>query len=730
MMTGVGMLLGTAAYMSPEQARGKTVDKRSDIWAFGSVLYEVLTGTRAFAGDDVSDTLAFILTKEPDWTALPANTPFSIKKLLRRCLEKDRKRRLADIADVRFEIEEGLTAPAAERSSVTPSTTVTAWARGSRRAVMAASIIAGALAVGGATTWFATRQVPQTPFVTRLTISPPGASGLTINGTDRDLAITPDGSRVVYVGNNGTQLFVRALDALEPVAIFKGAPRGPFVSPDGQWVGFVDNNTVMKKVAITGGPAVTLSSTDSSTPRGAAWSQDDTIVYATANATTGLQRVPAVGGSPSVLTRPDRTQGEQDHLWPEMLPGGSAVLFTITAQTGGPDASQVGLLNLQTGTRKVLVRGGSHAHYVPGGYLVYAAAGVLRVVGLDLERLEVRGTPVPVVAEVAMTAQGGVDAVVAANGTLAYVSGGAAGVTRRLVWVNRQGQETPIPAPPRTYVYPRLAPDNSSVMLYMQDQDSDIWLWSLARTTLTRVTFDPSIEAYPVWTPDGRGVIFSSERSGTRNLFWQAADGTGAVERLTESLNQQNALSVCPDGACLIFLEAASKTGDDIMQLRLDSTRRVTPLIQTPFSERNAVISPDGRWIAYEANSSGQSEVYVRPYPDVNGGQWLVSTGGGTRPLWSPNSQELFYVAPSGAIWGVGVERTQSWAATAPTTVLKAGYVTSLGGNPGRTYDISADGQRFLMIKSGDASDPTTPPANLIVVQNWTEELKRLVPAE
>jgi serine/threonine-protein kinase len=325
-----------------------------------------------------------------------------------------------------------------------------------------------------------------------------------------------------------------------------------------------------------------------------------------------------------------------------------------------------------------------------------------------------------------MTAQGGVDAVVAANGTLAYVSGGA-GATRRLVWVNRQGQETPISAPPRTYVYPHLAPDNSGVMLYVQDQEADIWLWSLARTTLTRVTFDPNVDAYPVWTPDGRRLIFSSERSGVRNLFWQAADGSGAVERLTESLNIQNALSVSPDGTRLIFLEGSSKTGDDIMQVLLDGTRRTTPLIQTAFSERNAVVSPDGRWIAYEANNSGQFEIYARAFPDVNGGQWQVSTGGGTRPLWSRNGRELFYVAPSGAVMGVGVERTQSWAATPPTMVVKEGYVTSLGGNPGRTYDISADGQRFLMIKS-DASDPATPAPNLIVVQNWTEELKRLVP--
>ena len=380
------------------------------------------------------------------------------------------------------------------------------------------------------------------------TITPSGTAALTINGSDRDLAITPDGSRVVYVGNRGTQLFVRALDALEPVAVFTGAPRGPFVSPDGQWIGFVDGSAVLKKVAVTGGPAVTLATLDGNAPRGATWGPDDTIIVATSNATTGLQRVAAAGGPTTVLTRPDRAQGEADHLWPELLPGGRAVLFTITAVTGGLDAAQVAVLDLQTGTRTVLVRGGSHAHYVPSGHLVYAAAGTLRAVPFDLARLETRGTPVPVVPEVVTTACGGVDAVVAGDGTLAYVSGGGvagANAPRTLVWVDRQGRETPIPAPPRAYVYPRLSPDGTRVAVYAIDQENDIWVWDLGRTTLTRATFDPGTDDYPVWTPDGRRVIFSSERAGARNLFWQAADGTGAVERLTESPNDAESRRPC-----------------------------------------------------------------------------------------------------------------------------------------------------------------------------------------
>ena len=290
---------------------------------------------------------------------------------------------------------------------------------------MAAALLAVARVVGAAV-WVATRPAAPVRLVSRVCrLASSGAAALTISGIDRDLAITPDGSRIVYVGNSGTQLFVRALDALEPVAVFTGAPRGPFVSPDGQWIGFVDGTTLLKKVAMTGGPAVTLATLDGA-PRGATWGPDDTIIFATSNATTGLQRVAAAGGPTTVLTRPDRAQGEADHLWPELLPGGRAVLFTITALTGGLDAAQVAVLDLQTGTRKILVRGGSHAHYVPSGHLVYAAAGTLRAVAFDLARLETRGTPVPVVPDVVTTTDGGVDAVVAGDGTLAYVSGGVA----------------------------------------------------------------------------------------------------------------------------------------------------------------------------------------------------------------------------------------------------------------------------------------------------------------
>jgi len=293
------------------------------------------------------------------------------------------------------------------------------------------------------------------------------------------------------------------------------------------------------------------------------------------------------------------------------------------------------------------------------------------------------------------------------------------------VWVDRRGQETPLAAPPRPYVYPRLSPDGGRLALFISDKELDVWLWNLSRPTLTRVTADPGLDIYPVWTPDGRQLIVSSEREGGRNLFSQAADGSDAGVRLTRSPNTQFPTSVSPDGTRLVFTEIATATGaGDVMQLRLDGTRAVTPLVQTPFSERNGEVSPDGRWLAYDANDSDRFEIYVRPFPDVTKGVWPVSTDGGTRPLWARNSHELFYLTNTGAVMRVGVVGGPTWAATTPTKLFDGGY-GSAPFHSGRTYDVSPDGQRFLMVKDGDAQ---ATPASMVVVLNWTEELKRPAP--
>ena len=720
--TRVGVLLGTAAYMSPEQARGQPIDKRTDVWAFACVLYEMLTGQAAFPGTDISEVLAAVIKSEPAWSALPTATPWKLQALLRRCLQKAPRQRLHDIADARLEIDETLAAPASEPGEIVRVVLPSTW----RRVATHVSTALVGTVVGGALVWLTFPVLP--PFaVSRFNITPPSAAVLTISGSDRDLAITRDGTHVVYAGVNGSALFVRALDQLEATPLTGlGAPRGPFLSPDGQWIGFSDGGTALKKVALNGGPAVLLVRRAPGI-RGASWGPENVIVFATDDPATGLQRIPAEGGSPSLLTRPNRAAGEADHLWPEFLPDGRAVLFTITATTGSPDDASVAVLDLRSGAQTTLIRGGRHAQYVRSGHLVYGVAGSLRAIPFDLTNRTVIGGPVPVVPEVVTSLDGVTNAAVADNGTLVYVPGATVGPERTLVWVDRQGREEPLKAPIRAYQYPRLSPDGRRVALDMRDQERDVWTWDFIRETPTRVTFDPGLDEFPVWTPDSQRLVFSSSRAGVWNLFRQTADGTGAIERLSETANAQAPSAISPDGTRLVFVEQFPETGLDLMMLRLDQQPNVEPLVRTTFDESNADISPDGRWLAYQSNASGSNEVYVRPFPDVNDGQWLVSSGGGQQPLWARRGDELFYLAPSGAVVAVKIERARRFTAGTVTKLFEGRYF--LGGF-GRNYDVSLDGRRFLMIKPGGGSGQAVASPTFIVVQNWAEELKRLVPTK
>ena len=732
MMTGVGVLLGTAAYMSPEQAKGREADKRSDIWAFGCVLYEMLARKRPFEGEDVSDTLANVLKIDPDWSALPSETPPAIRTLLQSCLVKDRRRRVADISTVLFVLDKGASLGPPAGTVSRPQPRRLSWRR--IAALTAVALVVAVVAT--ALTWFATRPLP--PRVSRLTIATSGPTALHIDPTNRDLAITPDGTRVVYVGNRGTQLFVRALNAVEPVAVFTGAAAlGTFVSPDGEWIGFSEgggSRPSLKKVAMTGGSAVQLAALDGAI-RGATWGTDDAIIIATANPTTGLQRIAPGAGSATVFTKPDRAQGEADHLWPELLPGGRAVLLTITAITGRLDGAQVVVLDLATGTRTVVVRGGSHAHYVASGHLVYAAAGTLRAVPFDLATLKTRGTAVTVVPNVVTTLSGGVNAVVSGDGTLVYLPGTVQSEERSLVWVDRRSHEEPLNAPARAYVYPRLSPDGTRVAVEVRDQDWDIWIANLVSSTFTRFSLTPGPDRLPVWTPDGSRIVWTSGAGGTATLYWQAADRSGSVERLIESPNPQYPSAFSRDGTRLVIREDAESR--DLMVVVMDEApRRVQPLIATQFVETSAEISPDGRLIAYASDETGKDEIYVRPFPDVTAWHRPVSTGGGAKPRWARNGRELFYLVPSGggtAVMSAPIERSATFAAGTPKKVLEGPYFFgSIGsGNTAfRTYDVSLDDQRFLMVKNPEGAELAAALTNITVIQNWTEELKRLVPTK
>jgi len=502
-----------------------------------------------------------------------------------------------------------------------------------------------------------------------------------------------------------------------PVRGTEGA-RSPFFSPDGEWLGFWAEGQ-LKKVAIRGGAAVTLC--DAQNPWGARWGADDTIVFGQSG--TGILRVSANGGTPEVLIPLDTTE-EVGH-GAQVLPGDKTVLLTLGDGSNWDDA-QIVVHSLETGERKVLIEGGRDARYLPTGHLVYVLEGTLWAVPFDADELEVTGGPIPM-AEDVMTAgsrTGAAHFSVSDTGALVYVSGSDL-QSRTLVWVDRDGREESLSAEPRAYIYPRISPDGDRVAVPVEDQDYDIWIWDFARETLTRLTFAPGEDTYPVWTPDGRRVAFASERDGTANLYWKAADGTGAVERLTESENRQYPYAFTPDTKQLVFLEV-DEQGLDLGVISLEGSSE--PLLATEFNERNGEISPDGRWLAYESDESGQPEIYVRPFPSVDEGKWQVSTGGGRRPLWAPDGRELFYLASSGTrLMAVGVRTEPSFAPGNAEVVFEGSFFAPPGA-PGRTYDIAPDGERFLMIK--DSGSDETSSTEFILVQNWFEELKRLVPTD
>ena len=727
--TAAGVILGTAAYMAPEQARGRAVDKRADIWAFGCVLFEMLTGSRAFQGDDITDTIVAVVSKEPEWKALPASAS-GVRSLLGRCLKKDRRQRLQAIGDARIQIDELI-------SGTSEDVLATRAAIPSRRATPGAiAALAVGAAIAAVATWALTKPAPPAPQqLSRFEIVPPPAQSLN-TGSDRDIAISPDGRHIVYRSgagggaSGGAQLIVRTIDRVG-VQTLSGIAnaRQPFFSSDSQWIGFFEGGT-LKKMSITGGAAIPICETPALS-RGASWGDHNSIVFGTTDASSGLFEVSAGGGEPNQLTWPDKAKGETNHWYPSVLPDGRGVLFTITARNAAATA-QVAVLDSRTGKHKTLTRG-SQAEYVEGGHLLYSVTGTLHAVRFDLERLELLGDPMPVVDGVWTAGGGAANYGVSRAGTLVYVPAAAAGTPtlRSLVWVDRTGLETPIPSPPRAYEAPHLSPDGTRVALTIgEPDDSDIYIWDLAREgPLRRLTFDPGIDASPVWTPNGQRIVFRSGGEGlAENLFTRAADGSGTAERLTTSQNFQTPSFITPDGADIVGYEMSAKTAFDIMWFPLKGAAS-RPLIRTMSIESNPELSADGRYIAYQSNESGRYEIYVRRFPEVDaGGRWQASSGGGTRPVWARNGQELFYLDLENTLTAVPVQTSGgTFAFGRPAKVLDTAYAEALVSS--RPYDVSADGQRFLMIKENLTADRAAPPGGFVVVLNWFEEMKAKLPA-
>ncbi len=711
--TQAGIILGTAAYMSPEQAKGHVVDRRADIWAFGAVLYEMLTGQQAFKGGDLSEIMAAVIMKDVDLDILPSIAPKSIRRLIARCLARDTRQRLQHIGDARLVIEDYLAGPTEDTSEETISSVATQPLGRS----LVPWTVAGVLAIALIAVLVVTPQPAPQP-LTRMAMVLPSDQQLSSPGRHQ-VAFSPDGQHLVYVAND--QLYLRAMEQLEATPIrgtTEGGGRNPFFSPDGQWVGFWAGDG-LKKVAITGGVPVTLCG--AANPWGASWGADDRIVFG--QGTEGIFQVSANGGEKGLLIRVD-SENESAH-GPQILPGGDAVLFTLSSRSGSWDNAQIMVQSLKTGERKVLVNGGTDARYVPTGHLVYVQERTLLAMPFDVVRLEVTGGRVPIVEDVGQARAnltGAAQFTFSDLGALVYVSDSTSGMNRTLVWVDREGNEEPLAAETRSYSRPGLSPDGEQLAVTASDRgNTDVWIYDLRRNTSNRLTFDPGIDDSPVWMPDGRRVVFESSREGG-GVYWKAADGTGQVQPLTTSPLRQIPYSVSPDGKYLILMVQNPETGFDVEVLSMEGESTTKPIIQTEFGDYCPAVSPDGRWIAYHSDASGQPEVYVRPFPNVEDGRWLISSGGGNYPVWAPTGKELFYTSFD-RLMAVRIE-TEPFLAGNPEILFTGNYFSPIG----RNYDIHPEGQKFLMMREVEQTGGTR--QELIVVQNWFEELKRLVPTE
>jgi hypothetical protein len=711
--TREGAIFGTAAYMSPEQARGKAVDKRTDIWAFGCVLYELLTGKDAFRGETVSDTIAAVLEREPDWQVLPPETPAKIRDLLRRCLQKDCQHRLRDIGDARIEVEEALAAPAMTEPSAAAKGIGLRW-QGALLWGLSFLLLA---VVTGLAIWNL-KPTPPRP-VSRFTITLPPEQQLAGLENGPAVALSPDGTQLAYAARQGAtqQLYLRAMDGLEakPIPGTEGVVN-PFFSPDGQWVGFFAGGK-LKKVSVSGGTALTLG--DAPSPHGASWGNHGMIAFAPENVSV-LQQVPDVGGVRQPLTRFEK--GEVLQRWPEFLPGGKAVLFAAGTNALNFSNAQVAVQSVGTGQRRNLIQGATHPLYAPPGHLVYAQGGSLMAVPFDPQRLTATGVAVPVVEGVLQSpVSGAAQYSFSATGSLVYVPGGVQSAPSRLAWVSRNGAEQPLAAPAHAYRGPRLSPDGRRVAVSIVEQETQMWLYDLARDTLTRFTFEGHANYSLAWTPDGKRIALNSNKEGPLNLFWQLADGSGSLERLTTNENTHAPVSWSPDGQLLAFFEVNPTTGYDIWVLRLGD-RKAQPFLRTPFNESVPQFSPDGRWLAYLSDESGRYEIYVQPYPGP-GAKWQISTEGGTEPLWNRSGRELFY-RNGDKMMAVDIATQPGFTAGKPRMLFEGQYLPTPATFP--NYDVAPDGQRFLMLKPSEQT--ASAPTQINVVLNWTEELKRLVP--
>ena len=743
--TQMGMVIGTAAYMAPEQASGKVVDKRADIWAFGVVLYEMLTGRRPFVGDDVSKTLAHVIAIDPDWSALPKNVPPVLGSFLRGCLEKEPRERVRDIGDVRLAVKGAFDTelPQTFASRVVPPLRV--WQR--PLPLFGAGLVL--IVVSGLTVWNAAQPDRLLPPASRLSIALPQGIVRMWGSPGSSLALSPDGTRLVYVGNTsepaeGVGLNVRSLNDRTVRRLpgtgsstYPGMPQQPFFSPNGQWVGFFTGQGELRKVAIDGGDPVTLlDNIGSSEWAFGTWGEDDTIIFSVPLG--GLRRISANGGPVEDLTIPDRERGELEHIGAKFLPGARVVVFSVVRDEVRNEANTIDSLVLNTGERRTVVEDATLAFYAASGHLGIQRDGSLMAAPFDVERAEVVGPEVPLTERVRHDVFDVPQLALSRTGTLVFVPPLTDANADALMWVSRSGEYEILGSPPRGYASPHQSPDGRLVAVVIEEDDSpQVHLYDLTRDVLAPLTREGR-NLHPVWTPDGRRVVFGSRRDDGNGLYWTAIDGIGNAELLlaAEPETYIAPYSWTPDGQRLAYM-LQNERGEDIWVLSLEDSPVAEPFLESPSRENNPAFSPDGRWLAYVSDESGQFEVYVRRYPSGTNRE-LVSQGGGLNPAWSRDGSELFYHMIGKGVFVVPFTAGPEVLIGSPHLLFRpaAGVASAGRSNPqvpygtgavnwAPPYDIGSDGDRLLMVRQTENPESAN---EVVIVQNWHEELKRLVP--